>query len=785
MFGQAKIALVPDPLEQQFKSYKLSKPEGILFVHFDKNIYTNSEAVWFTGYLLKEHPDSVSKHNILHVALVRDIDSTIIKRQKYIMADGLSSGSMRLPDTIHTGSYHFLVTTNRVRNGIPVMSFIQPITLKTTINIPFLARVREPDLGQKPTTLKLTVTDPETNFLPKPVDVEYRYGKIVEKTKTTKSGSLTITLPEQEDLDDPTVFLKLTYGNDNSFLNLPIAIPLQKAKVNFYPEGGNLVNGISGTVGWEAKDQRRSVMEVEALLFQNGQLIDTIQTNSYGIGRFVLKPQAGSIYQVRLLHSGLVDSLYTLPVAIDGLGVGLAVSQAVVSDTVLIKLKALQETTVYIRLHNFQETFLYNEVHLKNPGLTIKMPLSQVPKGLNTITLSDSQGRPIAERLFFAHYDPSHKLDIGTDQISYGQREKVNLSLKFTNADSLAKGLVSIACVQDARISHKLSSDIESYAYLNSQLRSLPFYGATRGYEDSDYLENILLVKGWSRYSWTDLMKVNAIDTLIKYDNTALSMRVSHEKDSIVKPIQLAMLNSKGLEFLSTDEHGNFEFPPSSLVVNREMPAYVFIGEKDSQKYRIKVHDPYPELHKGYLKVLAPQIRSVSSMVENNQKLSLSGNEGGIQLQDAVVNHRARDLTGLRGANACGDYVCENNILNCPNHRGGPLITQPIPGKSYLNARTQSQEVYKACTEPTIFPGMMPVEGIYAEKEFYLNDYADPMEPAFASTLYWNKGEMLNNKTKEISFHTSDITGTFRVIVQGVGTDGILYGDYSFEVKKK
>jgi len=784
-FGQQKSLSFPDPLQQQFYLYNLARPSHTLFVHFDKNIYTNNETVWFTGYLLNERNSDISKHNILSVALIRDIDSTIVKQQKFIMAHSLSYGSMLMPDSLLAGNYHFLVSTNRVSNGLPAVCYIHPIIVKTNINQPFNANVKilEPGTaGKKPNQVLVSVTTPDSRFLPKPVAINYRYGQVSKNSSTNSSGELIMKIDEQENLTDPNLYLKLKYGKDSSFLNLALPVTKQKGKVSFYPEGGVLVNGISGRVGWEVKDQQLAVATLKAQLYKDDQVIDTIETNINGIGRFVLTPQRGRKYKVKLMHSGFADSAYVLPVAIDN-APGLSVARAVVTDTLRVSLKTRFKSRIFIRVHNFRETFIYHDVDLMEPGINLKVPLENVPKGLNTITISDSLGRPLVERMFFAHYSPSQKISVRTNQQHYGKREKITLSLKLNKPDSL--GMVSIACVQNNRRPQKLVSDIESYTYLSSQINNLPPYNNIRGYEDSGYLEDILLVKGWSKYSWTDLKGTTAIDTLIKYDNTTLSLQATEIKRPTAKPVEIVLVKPNGLALYSTDGHGNFDFPLNDLIIEKEKPIHVFVSGKNKDNYLLKIKDPYANLNKSYLSVFVPRFRSVPSSVPNNRLLTIKSNEGAFQLKEVEIKARNADdiKSRLRGANACGDYVCSYNILNCPNHIGDPNNTQPIPGRSYHSQG--AMVTYQACAEPAITPGMIAMAGIYTKKEFYVNDYAEPMEPAFASTLYWNNGILLTDKPQEIVFYTSDITGKFSVVVQGIGTGEVLYGDCTFEVQGK
>ncbi len=75
--------------------------------------------------------------------------------------------------------------------------------------------------------------------------------KVADKTSTNSSGEVILKVNEEENITDPNIYLKLKYGKDSSFLNLLLPISKQKARVNFYPEGGHMVNGISGRVAFK------------------------------------------------------------------------------------------------------------------------------------------------------------------------------------------------------------------------------------------------------------------------------------------------------------------------------------------------------------------------------------------------------------------------------------------------------------------------------------------------------------------------------------------------------
>lgn len=94
---------------------------------------------------------------------------------------------------------------------------------------------------------------------------------------------------------------------------------------------------------------------------------------------------------------------------------------------------------------------------------------------------------------------------------------------------------------------------------------------------------------------------------------------------------------------------------------------------------------------------------------------------------------------------------------------------------------------YKGCVGLAVAPGANSLNGVFQEKEFYPADYTiiDALEPAYYSTIYWKSALTIDAKGEaDISFSTSDVTGKFRIVVQGVTNEDVVYGEGSFIVKK-
>lgn len=772
-----------EELTLKMKYHQQANPSGILFVHFDKNIYTNNETVWFTAYLLNITASQINKHKVLSVALVRDADSLIVMQEKYLINGGISFGDMTLPDSMQTGNYHFQVTTNLVSKGIPELAFNQSVTIKTNIDPSFKAGIKllkDGTADNTPHQAVISVLSNESRFLPKPAEINYKYGNTHKKAKTNASGEVIMSVAEQENISDHNLYVKVKYGKDSSFLSLPMPVTKKKARIGFYPEGGNLITDLPSQVAWEARDHQLSSITSKAILYQNDQVLDTVETNSRGIGRFMLVPQKGVTYSLRLLHSAFADSVYLLPKVLEN-GVTVLLPTAASKDTLNIVIFNTQPQLLALRIHNFKQTHIYDEIQFAAGRKMIRIPLNDVPKGLNTVTLSDSLGRPLSERMFFAHYNSKRKIEITTDKPQYGQREKVTLKLSLKKPDTIA--FVSIACVQNNRISSKQATDIERYAYLEHELSALPMTLKGNGFSDQAYMEDILMVKGWRKYTWQDIAQVQVTDTLKTYDSLGFSLQITKFDKSLKKPVDIALLRNAGLSLSKSTEASDLAFKIEDLIMpsGTKMQAVVLGGNQSS--YGIKVNDPYVDLNKSYTRFLKPSQPSIPSAVQNNSEMALKSNEKVLRLKEVKITNGPAEGINYSGRNACGDYVCMYNILNCQNHTFAAGNRAPIPGHIYMVNGIQT--VYQKCEPELKKTFIAKINGIYTRKEFHVDSYADPLEPALRSTVYWNHGLVLSTSNQELSFYTGDIIGEFKVVVQGVTTDDVTHEQYVFEVKAK
>ena len=766
----------------------LANPTTNLFIHFDKNVYSNNETAYFTAYLLKTGKIKHSAHKILAVALIKDMDSSLVKLDKFSIQDGLAFGNMTLPDSIMTGDYHFLAYTDKLINGKPELTFKQRITIKTNIDLPFkgnIAFLEKPNNKAKEHKLLISVTSNDNKFLPKPTTVNYKYGKEQKTAKTDASGQLLLALSKQENLIDPNIYVRLKYLKDSTFLSLNLPPNKIKAVVKFFPVGGNLVNNVSSTVAWEVTDPQKKPIAIKAFLYKNNTVVDTIETSSYGIGKFKLIPTSDAVYSVKLAHETVTDSTYILPKVLPR-GLVMNITNVLPQDTLQLLLRSTGERKVFIRVHNFRKCYI--DYPFDTEGYrtrSIKIPLTEIPKGIQTITITDSLDRPLAEQIFFAHYDNKEAIKIQTDSPTYLQREKV--SFKLSPNELKSNAVISIAVVQENRLSLKNSNDIETYSYIKNELENAPASFNGNSYKDRNYFEQILLAKGWRRYTWQQMLQTKPSDTLKKMDSLLIVGNVKKGTKQITKPMSLAIFGGNQIKTVETSPQGTFTLNEPTYMMEYGKKTYLFVNNGEKGNFEVSINDSFEKASGELAKTETSFEDIVPVILTNNSDLALKTNEKAIRLKEVTITNKkdnSFNYQGASGANACGDYVCRYNILNCPNHVADIGNTQPIRGRTYGGTM---KGPYMGCTTfDKQDKSYVQFSGVSYHKEFYLDDYKDPAEPALFSTLYWNYGTILNkDKETELNFYTGDITGMFKIIVQGVTDNDVIYSEKKFEVKNK
>lgn len=796
-----------DSLQSKVELYNKTQAGSILYVTTDKTLYLPTEVIWFAAYLLADiEKEDSARADILSVILLKE-NATVALRKNYLIANNYCAGSLTLPDTILPGNYQLIAGTNIVNaKGEPLQVFRTSITIKSiaqpvfTTGFSFLDRPGSDSLYIEARTYLGNGTPAASK---KRNTIEYYF--LNEKPETAKLNSLgtaIFAVPVSSVRNSNHIlYTATTFEGTTKYFNLQL--PYRSAGpaiVGFYPEGGNLVTGISSRVAWACNFSDGRPIAIKALLSENGVVIDTLQTDSLGIGLFHLAPRNNSIYRLDLViqDSSIIPQSYTLPPALPQ-GVVLEMQDAVVNDTIAITIKSTGNSSVRLAF-----TSMKNNASSVSPPVKVEiakrimLPLDNIHKGLHTLTVLDEQGRPVAERVFFAHFNSKNNVEITTDKPAYGLREKVTAGIQLTNAGGKpVVGVFTIACVAQNRLNANPKENIEGYYYLNHWLNATG-YGSLAGnlYRNKPGIEKLLLVKGWRRYTWQHLMQANAANIAALHArklNLQGQVKYYDGSTKIKEVMNILTRRDSAIEILNTDKKGFFSLKPDRLVIKEtEAPVQfkAFSNKKNDGFFIVTITDSMENLLQPlqYLPVLNNNIALKTSSQSSRQQ-QLEGEPFVKQLETVVVKAKARYHAEGYGyiANECGDYVCRFNFLNCPIHKFESDNRPPVKGETYnfyhYVRETPVKWIYKGCLPTSIS------FSIYTAREFYGMDsarLAKADEKSYLSTLFWKPFfEYTGTAENNVSFYASDLPGTYKLTVEGVAGNGqLLYGEKIVMIKE-
>ncbi len=791
---------------EKFTFRETNNPSATLFLHCDKTIYTNNETIWFAAYLQANRGTPIEKHHTLSVALFNEESKRINLSELYVMEAGLASGSIVLPDTIVPGNYQLMAYTNIVdKKGMPFEIFSIPLTIKSTFETKFNASIRLLDTAQnfkgtRRISIRASGIPIQRNGKYPPAIISYYTIGGETKTIQTNGDGEAIVAIDTDKLSpsNNTISASVRFDEETKylFLLLPGADP-KKINIKFYPEGGNLSDGIPSTIGFEAISVYGQPLSLRAILLKDGKPIDTVETSVSGMGSFKLTPIAGSVYTLKAFKSNLLaeDTVYHLPKSSKGFPV-ISMGKAVVSDTLSFLIKCPMPGNFNILIHNTHELLASFNLAANARGRHVKIALKDVPKGIATLTVLDSLGRPLVERLFFAHYTDGELLTASIDKPVYKPREKVRLRLRLKEIEvgKEEKALVSVAAVQGNRLETAKFKDMESYTYLEHELGNLPLDPNGIPYRNRKYLEDLLLIKGWRRYVFDQTKWPEKLDTAGLYQSLELSGNVTKNGKELDEPINLTLIRDTLFNVINTDTIGNLLLNVEETGVTARKKLLFIVNKVNRYGYQVYLKNPYEITNNAINTQFEIEYNFVGKTESNSLEQIYKGNDKLIQLRTVEIKNKNDDLLTKTNfipvMNKCGDYVCKLGFLNCPMHPPNTIgTTLPVKGKNYLFHIPSRiiQRYYSGCIyETTSNTELFSLQGRLFSKEFYINDYKVGVDETldFQSTVYWTPFlQLSSSKDTEVSFYTSDLKAPYRVIVQGISEKQVVTGSTSFKVE--
>lgn len=479
-----------------------------VYLHTDRNYYTLGESLWYKTYTVYAYNNVLFDNSkTLYVELISP-ESKIIARNVTRLEEGLGHGDFILSDSIGVkpGTYQLRAYTNWMRN------FGDDFIFKKEIQI----------------------IDPSKNPLE-----ETKQNSIItskdKKNNTITSDEITKTLD-----------------------------------IQFFPEGGSLLENVASYVAFKAIDPTGNPIEVEGTIVDsNGKTITLFKSQHDGIGKFKITPEKDQHYSAEITASDNQQIKVAIP---DAEKTGYTLSMNVVKDKKVISITTNQETLntnpdAALTLICTTRGITYSEgvQTLNQTKLSFLLPEDDFPEGIAQITLYDDKAKPQSERLIYIDKNNEVDVTIAADKSQYLPKEKVDL--KISAKDKQGAPLIasfSLASTDTNGIDNSLDNGINICSYflmasdIRGKIHNPSYYFNQSNPERLPNLDLLLLTQGWRDFIWKKLPTIKETPDFIAEKGIKISGKVKNLLTNSPKEnsqVRMILMN-KGKSIMHNDTTG-------------------------------------------------------------------------------------------------------------------------------------------------------------------------------------------------------------------------------------
>lgn len=355
-------------------------------------------------------------------------------------------------------------------------------------------------------------------------------------------------------------------------------------RVQFFPEGGRLVAGLTNKVAFKAVDGQGKPIDVTGTIInKNKESIAFFKSLNEGIGIFNLLPKTGEKYRAKIAWNG-IEQTFDLPTALKEGYILKANNRD--KENLIVQLAAntksgLKGCTLVGHLRG--QPF-FNQSFKSVDKQQLLLDKKAIPAGVLHFTLFDNKERPVCERLVFNNNPTtSVSVNIEVPKLTYGAKELVKGSIEALMGDKKRSGDMTVTVYNKDVFSNGTAGiNIKNYLLLQSDLKG-KINNINQYFEIDDatsrtLLDYVMLTHGWRRFSWQDVLEGNPMPIIFPTEeNISFAGKVlkdNKQATPVKADVFLNILDGQNFTStnLTTDEDGlfyfkGFDLPDSTKVL--------------------------------------------------------------------------------------------------------------------------------------------------------------------------------------------------------------------------
>ena len=473
-----------------------------LFLHLSQPYYGAGDTIRFKAYLTDavfHRPDTLS--NFLYVDLSDRLGKVVASRKIKRDSLGFANG-LPLPDTLPAGEYTLRAYTGWMLNFDPAFFFRRNLSVgsmrseRVRSSVAYSGEqviVRFSDAEGKP------VRDASASY-----ELFDRAGRRVGgfRQRTTSTGALFVDLPHDSIRNGGSIRMMLDEGGTVFRRTVFLEPETHDFAVGFFPEGGDLVDGVPRKVAFKAERSDGYPEDVRgSVLDSRGDTVVSFASEHDGMGAFLLCARQGETYRA-VCRAGRREITVALPEIRPG---ACALTAAQSSGRILYKADGTVPRGSRLVGHIRGDCCCVVPIDPQRPSGAILA--DSLPEGILHLLLVDSTGRPRSERLvFLKRTGKRERWTVTPDKPRYGKREKVRVGISLEDSDGKPVSADLSVSVTDRRAVRydSLGDDIRTNLLLCSDVKG---YVHNPGYyflgDDpaaAHRLDLVMLTHGWRRF---------------------------------------------------------------------------------------------------------------------------------------------------------------------------------------------------------------------------------------------------------------------------------------------
>ncbi|GEM_PF-2671298 len=599
-------------LSDKISSYNDAMPVEKVYLQIDKEVYQPGDDLWFKGYIL----DAISfrpveRSKTLFVDVI-DGSGTIVAQDKFIIRGGYSVGDITLPEMLDDGNYQLCAYTSWMKNyedpplferklQIKKLSPVEMIMPKVTLDLAFNDSIYYPGEEVAIKVNTSTTEEQETK------ELVYNFKILVDGEEVHRgtgyglnNGSFYIRyqIPDNQNASQYLAEISSVYEDQTISVDAIIPVDVPEVMVDFFPEGGKIIKGVSSRVAFRATDKfGRSVDISGRIESSDGQKLAEFRTLNDGLGDFNFFPSGDSYYFV-ITSPELEKNRYNLgKIEEEGLNLSITGQSEQAIQVKVSSSDTKRKERVFLAAMVRNQIYWSLSGNLKDEAF-VSIPCNNLPTGIAQITLFDANGIPQAERLVFTNVNRKLNVELITNKRTYAPREKVKAKIRVTDPDGnpvVANLSMTAFDNMYSFLSKNGETDIFSHLYLDSELdRHLP--------DLSKYLENseearatldlVLMTDGWRTFDFSEVLT----------DSTKYQHSISRDyfEGQVVnnwgKPVEGAKVSivqsgTYRTFDMTTGVNGTFYFDKTNLDHNPSEVLFSALSKRGKQNVKIDLHE--------------------------------------------------------------------------------------------------------------------------------------------------------------------------------------------------